>query len=457
MGCTQGTPQTVDTQKVEVVKRKSFYEEYNLGKKLGSGAFAQVRIATAKDGDETDAAFAVKIIDLRNDKDKDLKQRQEDNVNQRVRMDAKCEAAVWRKVSEAGNNFCIKLHEVFWDTTCCYMVMERCDMTLLYELEHTKDLNEAYLAHVFEQTVMAVEGLHSIRVVHRDIKPDNFLVNAGCKLKLGDFGLSAVMQSGSALTEVYGTAPFMSPEMLKDGRYDEKTDIWSVGVFMYVLIYGQFPYYALEKSSKAMKAAIREGKMTPSFRPWKTMSDAVKPTSGLERLIRRMIERDPSQRPSAAEAAADSYWQKVEIAEASGASLRPMLQGAIRAGAFSVPRRNKEEVKDQTDLLLSELSRRSGALGATGARRNSLSSRESRQSSAKSSAVLAWNAQSQSKTPSASATSSDMRSPFRKKDLGDSSQTASTGTGGNSDHHLAMGTSNTLGSNAAKTTVRVHR
>eukprot|EP00971_Amphidinium_carterae_P063265 1251854-Amphidinium_carterae.1 len=204
MGCTQGSVQgvsTTGTTKVESMQRRTFFDEYSLGKKLGAGAFAQVRIAIARDSAENDASRnAVKVIDLRADKT-EAGGHSAENVNQRLRMDAKCEASIWRRITEAKVAHCIKLEEVFWDTSCCYMVMERCEMTLLYELEHCAELNELYLGKLFAQMAMAMEGLHNVKVVHRDIKPDNFLVNSGCQLKLGDFGLSTIIQDGQPLTE----------------------------------------------------------------------------------------------------------------------------------------------------------------------------------------------------------------------------------------------------------------
>eukprot|EP00971_Amphidinium_carterae_P339990 6478109-Amphidinium_carterae.1 len=110
-----------------------------------------------------------------------------------------------------------------------------------------------------------------------------------------------------------------------------------------------------------MKLAIRDGKLDPSFKAWKSSCDAVRPTIVLETLIRNMIQRDPHKRLSSAEVLENQFWfQLSRPGVYSGApSFRPMLQGAIRSGAFAVPRRNKDESKDATDFLLSELRRKS--------------------------------------------------------------------------------------------------
>jgi len=446
MGCSQSSSADVATQKVEVVApKKAFYDEYVLGKKLGAGAFAQVRIAfpqgAASSQDDSSGGFAVKIIDMRHDKVGTAPRRpgEPDNIDQRVRMDAKCEVAVWRKVSEENIPTVVLLHETYWDATCCYMVMERCDMTLLACLEHAPKMDELFLANLFQQMASACAGLHAVNVVHRDIKPDNFLVNRPAQVKLGDFGLSSIQKDGAPLTEVYGTAPFMSPEMLKEGKYGKKTDIWSVGVLYYVLLYGQFPYFAQEKSSKAMKMAIREGKMAPSFRPWKPTAESAKPSKALEDLCRSMLHRQHQSRFDAEQVMADEYWKVLRSTaqDENAASFRPMLQGAIRAGAFTVPRRNKEEQKDSTDLLLSELSRQSSRQHRR-PRSDSIASHSSRSSRMSSIPPAfgvqmgrigssATNASSQCVTP----TASKARSDFGPADAGDGVSRVSTAASGN--------------------------
>mmetsp|Transcript_12583 Transcript_12583/g.23237 ORF Transcript_12583/g.23237 Transcript_12583/m.23237 type:complete len:467 (+) Transcript_12583:42-1442(+) len=365
MGCSQGTVTATAQCKPGELNKKGFYDDYVLGKKLGSGAFAQVRVVFAAGcpQDDHQATLAVKIIDMRKDKTDGGKAPKDgaDNIDSRVKMDTKCEAAVWRRVTQEKVPNVVQLHEIYWDASCCYMVMEKCDMTLLNELEHAPELSEPYLASLFHEMARACAGLHRIKVIHRDIKPDNFLVNRPGRLKLGDFGLSSIYTDGQPLTEVYGTAPFMAPEMLRDGRYDERADVWSVGVVFYVLLFGQFPYFAQEKSSKAMKMAIKEGKIAPSFRPWKAAADAARPSQELEDLTRRMIARNPSDRSTAEEVLNDPFWAKSRAPGfySKPSSFRPMLQGAVRAGAFTVPRRNKEQQRDSTDALLSELSRKS--------------------------------------------------------------------------------------------------
>merc|ERR1719353_856031 len=149
--------------------------------------------------------------------------------------------------------------------------MEKCASGLLQALEKMPEINERGLGTVFAQMLLGISHCHGAKVVHRDVKPDNFLVGGegGQTIKLGDFGLSAIMPKQGKLPGVFGTAPFMCPEMLVGRWYDEKADVWSFAVIVYVLLFGLFPYMPKQQSSKAMKQAIIEGGSTPpSFEPF---------------------------------------------------------------------------------------------------------------------------------------------------------------------------------------------
>mmetsp|Transcript_57422 Transcript_57422/g.136491 ORF Transcript_57422/g.136491 Transcript_57422/m.136491 type:complete len:477 (-) Transcript_57422:133-1563(-) len=373
MGCTASSASSQDTPITwripPAVPRSNFLDEYTLGDKLGSGAFGQVRLAVPQSTDlsDVDMQVAVKIMDMRVDK-ASVGKTCASNINQSVLADVKSEVAVWRCITGAETPHCIRLHEVFWNGGCCFMVMQKCDATLLQELQSTQNLTEPYLGRLFSQMIAAVSGLHHLHICHRDIKPDNFLVNRPSQIKLGDFGLAAIASANAPLTHAAGTAPFMSPEMLRVGKYNELTDVWSLGVLMYVLLYGEFPHTPQEKSNAAVKMAIRKGTPAPTFKPYKrsTPETLPSPSSALEELVRWMLVRDPMKRPSAQRVLSCNFWRQLVNASAhydSLPSFRPLLLGAIQAGAFTAGNPKQMPVKEKdclTESYLLEMTRLQG-------------------------------------------------------------------------------------------------
>merc|ERR1719215_1176005 len=120
---------------------------------------------------------------------------------------------------------------------------------------------ETDLTRIFREMLCGIEHVHSCGIAHRDIKPDNFLFGEeeGCEgevVKLCDFGLAAKVPKGGLLKGVYGTAPYMSPEMLLNSGYDQGTDVWSYGATCYLMVHGDFPYSPREGTAPAMKKAI---------------------------------------------------------------------------------------------------------------------------------------------------------------------------------------------------------
>jgi serine/threonine protein kinase len=178
------------------------------------------------------------------------------------------------------------------------------------------------------------------------VKPDNFLVGGddGATVKLCDFGLSGALPSEGEkkglLKGVYGTAPFMCPEMIKGKYYDGRADVWSVGVLAYALLFGTFPYSPKVATSKAMKQAVVEGK-PPSF----SCIGQSRSDSAVE-FVKTLLERSSDERPSATDALRLPYLQAVRENRHMGSielpSLRQMVYTAKKAGAFKLRDLTKE-------------------------------------------------------------------------------------------------------------------
>lgn len=332
----------------------SFHKEYIVTKRLGKGAFAQVheveRISTGE-------SLAAKVILARG----------KDSPSRKA---AKTEAHILKSLNNACQH-CVGFVESFIDDDLCYIIMEKCDYTLLKSLENS-DLTELTVQRVLKDMLTSVAFIHSIGIAHRDIKPDNFLCcrneeSVPDTVKLCDFGLAIEFQTSGAggssargspnsrtgqskMKGVYGTAPFMSPEMLA-GKYDEKTDVWSVGVLAYVLLLGQFPYMPTDASSKAMKETIAGGVPAPSFKP---LIQILNPSDHAVSFLQALLERKPRNRPSAQESLEHSFISTGFNQEDwwGTHSLRPMLHAAKKIGAFDV---RAHRGQTQVDVLIAEM------------------------------------------------------------------------------------------------------
>jgi serine/threonine protein kinase len=209
---------------------------------------------------------------------------------------------------------------------------------------------------------MAVACVHGHDVVHRDVKPDNFLCSGPeDTVKLCDFGLAEVVRAGGrGVAGQFGTAPFMSPEMIWGSSYGTPVDVWSLGVILYTLVVGQFPYVPEKPCVKLMKAAVAAGVPEPSFQ---CVAEGVELSLEVLDLVRGLIHRDPEERPRAA-AALDHSWfgPEAEGQRRPKHSLKEALAAAQKVGAFTIKDRSNEasdsRSPDSMDLALQELQSR---------------------------------------------------------------------------------------------------
>jgi calcium/calmodulin-dependent protein kinase I len=314
----------------------SFHDKYRVGSKIGKGSFGQVYNAFLADGGHV---RAVKISDFRS------------STDSRRHKVVQNEISIWSQVKEQPH--CVHLYEVFKDDGLCYLVMEKCNSTILSHLDSKgDDLDERCLGEMFAQMLMGIKELHALGVVHADIKPDNFLCGGenGNTIKLGDFGLARRVNTldGKVKGEC-GTAPYMCPEMIASQKYDEKADIWSLGVIVYVLLFGRFPYTPAKKSTSAMKMAILNNATRPNF------GSSISLSSSALAFSMRLLSRDPAGRPSALDALKMTYMfaamtQSHKVGEILP-SLRPTLLLAVKAHAFE----NRSLASDELDEVLDML------------------------------------------------------------------------------------------------------
>jgi serine/threonine-protein kinase len=180
-----------------------------------------------------------------------------------------------------------------------FIVMEYVEGQTLKELIREGAFEPDALIRIGIQIAEALEHAHSRRMIHRDIKPANIMINIEGRVKILDFGLVKVLEGeemkrtvATGLTEqgaILGTVNYMSPEQLAGGAVDHRTDLFSLGIVLYELATGGYPFEG-ENYIGIMHAILYKGP-----RPF---PPAVSPE--LQRIIVRALEKDPEQRYSTA-------------------------------------------------------------------------------------------------------------------------------------------------------------
>lgn len=161
----------------------------------------------------------------------------------------------------------LQLYGHFHDSKRIILIIEFAGKGELYKrLQREGRFPEWKAAQYLAQMASALQYLHRKHVIHRDIKPENILVGIHGELKMSNFGWSVHAPSGRRLTKC-GTLDYLPPEMVDPKRcekpYDEKVDVWSLGVLMYEFLVGRAPF---EDTPILTQRRIARGDMTiPSF------------------------------------------------------------------------------------------------------------------------------------------------------------------------------------------------
>ena len=156
------------------------------------------------------------------------------------------EAELLRKLDHPN---IVKFREVYEDNTSFYIVLEYLKGgDLLNYLKPKEKLQECEAIDFIWQILLATNYLHVQRIVHGDLKLENFVLVSSSKrwIKMIDFGLSDILKKRDHLSVFSGSRYYIAPEVL-EGNYNEKRDLWSIGVILYQFAVGSLPYYSEEE------------------------------------------------------------------------------------------------------------------------------------------------------------------------------------------------------------------
>lgn len=195
-------------------------EDYNLNKKLYNGKFSSVYLATDKNDDK----FIIKQLKISSKK-------RTKSINL-----IKNEIIIQRKMLNVNT---INLLASFRDGDNVFLVLDYYQEGSLDDLPDKKISKNFY--SIFSQIISGLKYIHSLNIIHRDIKFDNIFICKGT-IKIGDFGLSAEVEEGENLSYICGTPNYIAPEILFATGYSFPVDIWSVGIMMYKVLFRQFPF-----------------------------------------------------------------------------------------------------------------------------------------------------------------------------------------------------------------------
>ncbi|KAJ6185497.1 hypothetical protein N7519_006798 [Penicillium mononematosum] len=218
---------------------------FEIGRPLGKGKFGRVYLARER---ETGFICALKVL-------------HKDEIRQ---------GKVAREIEIQSNlrhPNVLRLYGHFHDRKRIFLILEYAGKGELYKhLQRQDRFPEWKAARYIAQMASALGYLHRKHVIHRDIKPENILVGLHGELKMSDFGWSVHAPSGRRLT-MCGTLDYLPPEMVDPKRsskpYNEKVDIWALGVLMYEFLVGRAPF---EDTPNMTHRRIAKGDMSiPSF------------------------------------------------------------------------------------------------------------------------------------------------------------------------------------------------
>ncbi|KAI5649333.1 hypothetical protein M9H77_35338 [Catharanthus roseus] len=262
--------------------------KYQLGRLLGRGSFAKVYYGRSLEDQNN---VAVKVIDKNSSIDGGL---MEEFLIREV--------SAMRRLNHHPN--ILKLHEVMATKSKIYLVMELAPGGELFsKLQQRGRFSETVGRGYFHQLISALHFCHQNGVTHRDIKPQNLLLDQNGNLKISDFGLSALPEQlkNGLLHTACGTPAYTAPEVVYRKGYDgAKADAWSCGVILYIFLVGSLPYD--DSNLPIMYRAIH--KRAYDMPDWVS-----KPARNI---IYRLLDPNPSTRLSIEELMKLSWFKKSE-------------------------------------------------------------------------------------------------------------------------------------------------
>lgn len=273
---------------------------YQQTKKVGEGAAGAVYLATDR---QTGKPVAIKSM----------------NVTQQNRPLIATEIQIMKTSSHP--NVVSFIDAFLQDQRILYVVMEfMASGSLTDILEYFESgihMNEAQMAFVCRETLKGLAFCHSMQRIHRDIKSDNILLGGDGSVKIADFGYAAQLTAEkSKRATIVGTPYWMAPEVIRGSEYDQKVDVWSLGIMLMEMAEGEPPYMEFPPlralfliTTKGIPPLKKQEKWSPE----------------LQDFLNRCLEKESASRPTADELLAHPW---MRLADTPQAALLPTISSA---------------------------------------------------------------------------------------------------------------------------------
>jgi serine/threonine-protein kinase SIK3 len=216
------------------LNNRDIKDYYEIGNTIGTGSYGHVKLIHSKYSNDR---YAVKCID----------KTKLDNDNL-LRIYREIE---FLKICKHPN--IIEYIDHFEDHNYFYIITEYLECHLGTFLTGNSILNETIIKQLFNQIAQGVNYLHNNSIIHRDLKYENILVNYSegvLTVKLMDFGLSTFVTYNQKLTDGCGTLCFVAPEILLHEEHNYQVDIWSLGILLFYMLFGNLPFNGSLKKIK---------------------------------------------------------------------------------------------------------------------------------------------------------------------------------------------------------------
>ncbi|XP_063108425.1 aurora kinase C isoform X2 [Cavia porcellus] len=241
-------------------------EDFDIGCPLGKGKFGSVYLARLK---QSHFIVALKVLFK--------SQVEKEGMEHQLRREVEIQAHL-------HHPNILRLYNYFHDARRVYLIVEYAPRGELYkELLRSRTLDEQRTATIVEELADALTYCHAKKVIHRDIKPENLLLGFQGEVKIADFGWSVHTLSLRRKT-MCGTMDYLPPEIVMGSTYDEKVDLWCVGVLCYELLVGSPPFES-PSHSETYRRILKVDMRFPLSMP-----------AGAQDLISRLLRFQPMER-----------------------------------------------------------------------------------------------------------------------------------------------------------------